>query len=1091
MQRAHLFLLIVPTLLAGCAGHPSGRTLADLHHVEPDLAEVQISDGLEAAMQGYRRFLEEAPESALTPEAMRRLADLKLEKEYGILGGPDRGALPAPEASRSTSKAGGGAGTIARLPSTGSGESEQAFEQRAAGDTPLAGAIPPSPPLPGGEVADGRGPREAIELYDRILTSYPDYEHNDRVLYQKARAYDELGRPAEAIAVIEQLIEAYPHSRHIDEVQFRRAEYFFTRRRYLDAEEAYQAITVRGPVSDFYELALYKLGWALYKQELYSEAIDQYVALLDHEVATGYDFEQSEDEDAERRIADTFRVVSLSFSSIGGPEVIASYFAEHGERAFEDRIYQNLGEFYLEKLRYQDAASAYEAFVELHPMHRLAPHFGLRVVEIYEAGGFPKLVLSSKKEFAARYGIDSPYWQLHAIEDAPEVVESLKGTLRDLARHYHAAYQDPEQQDARVANFRESERWYRAYLASFSQDETAPSIHHQLADLLLENESFGQAALEYEKTAYGYPPHEQAAEAGYAAIYAHRKEQEHAAPGEPHDAARQAAVESTLRFVDAFPGHEHAPVVLGAAVDDLYQMGQLGKAIETGRRLIDSYPQADPAILRSAWLAVAHAAFDLADYPQAEEAYTVALERTAADDDSRQAVVDNLAASIYEQGEQARAAGNHREAADHFLRIAEVAPTSAIRASAEYDAGAALITLEDWDAAVRVFEDFQQAYPEHELYGEATKQLAMVYRKRGDLALAAGEYERIAVEAEEEELRREALLVAAELYEEAGVLDRALEAYRRYVDLYPEPLELVAETRFKIAALHEAMGDVEGRKLELRRIVELDRAAGAARTDRIRTLAARSDLALTEEVFERFAEVKLALPFERSLKEKQRRMSEALSAFGQLVDYEVGDVTAAATFYMAEIYRDFGQSLLASERPTNLSEAEMSDYELALEEEAFPFEEKAIEVHRKNLELMGVGVYNRWIEKSLAKLGDLMPGRYAKFEESIGLATSIDQYAYVAPSPAPTAPVVADEESGVAEGRAVAAEAATEPPRVEPAGAASPEEAGAEPVPAAPADVAPVEGIEPVPPAEPDGRETPTPSKSAPETSADYSMAAR
>jgi len=77
---------------------------------------------------------------------------------------------------------------------------------------------------------------------------------------------------------------------------------------------------------------------------------------------------------------------------------------------------------------------------------------------------------------------------------------------------------------------------------------------------------------------------------------------------------------------------------------------------------------------------------------------------------------------------------------------------------------------------------------------------------------------------------------------------------------------------------------------------------------------------------------------------------------------------------------------------------------MVLEEEAFPFEERAIEVHEKNLELMAAGVYNAWIEKSLAKLAHLMPGRYAKFEASSGFIASIDSYAYEAPR-APLQPV--------------------------------------------------------------------------------------
>ena len=58
--------------------------------------------------------------------------------------------------------------------------------------------------------------------------------------------------------------------------------------------------------------------------------------------------------------------------------------------------------------------------------------------------------------------------------------------------------------------------------------------------------------------------------------------------------------------------------------------------------------------------------------------------------------------------------------------------------------------------------------------------------------------------------------------------------------------------------------------------------------------------------------------------------------------------------------------------------AQLQEYELALEENAFPFEEKAIGVHEKNLELIRSGIYNDWIEKSLAKLAQLMPARYAK-----------------------------------------------------------------------------------------------------------------
>jgi hypothetical protein len=134
--------------------------------------------------------------------------------------------------------------------------------------------------------------------------------------------------------------------------------------------------------------------------------------------------------------------------------------------------------------------------------------------------------------------------------------------------------------------------------------------------------------------------------------------------------------------------------------------------------------------------------------------------------------------------------------------------------------------------------------------------------------------------------------------------------------------------------------------------------------------------------------------------EKKRLMDESVDAFERLIDYEVGEVTAAATFYLAEIHIGFSRSLMSSERPAGMTDAELADYELALEAEAFPFEEQSIAIHEKNVELLRSGTHNSWTDKSLARLAELLPVRYAKTELSSGYLGSIERYAYVMP-PAP------------------------------------------------------------------------------------------
>src|SRR6185436_21118954 len=130
--------------------------------------------------------------------------------------------------------------------------------------------------------------------------------------------------------------------------------------------------------------------------------------------------------------------------------------------------------------------------------------------------------------------------------------------------------------------------------------------------------------------------------------------------------------------------------------DDLYEMKDYRAAIDAAEGVIDKFPGAEAATRRAAWIVVGHGSFELADFPQAERGYTQVLAVTPESDESHAAFVDNLAASIYKQGELANEAEDYRAAADHFLRIRTAAPTSGIRASAEYDAGAALLRLEDW-----------------------------------------------------------------------------------------------------------------------------------------------------------------------------------------------------------------------------------------------------------------------------------------------------------------------------------------------------------------------------------------------------------
>jgi len=828
-----------------------------------------------------------------------------------------------------------------------------------------------------------------IALYEQLLETFPDYSKNDLVLYQLARAYEASGNTEAALATLDRLISEYPGTLHYDEAHFRRGETLFVDQRYREAEDAYAMVLVRGPSSAYYDQSLYKMGWARFKQSRHEESLAPFFELLDREfrddgsaALSGIELDpaivySSLGRAEQELIDDTLRVVSISFSYMDGAVSIREQFERIGVRSYAYVVYSNLGEFYLAQERYQDAADVFRAFVELEPYHSKAPFMQAEVIDAYKDGGFPDLVLEGKREFVEAYGPGSPYWSAFTYEQQPEVVGFLKSNLTDLAAYHHAAAQESKE----PADYAEAARWYRTYLQSFPDDAKAAETNFLLAEVLFESRSFDEAAKEYEATAYTYPVHEKSAEAGYAALLAY-KEHEATLDGEAEAAWHRRGIDSALRFSSTYSEHPEAAAVQTDAAEKLFELSEFEEARNVAAGVIAWETPVAAPLRRTAWTVIAHSDFDLGSYPEAESAY-LELRRLLEPGDEQAAEIDErIASSIYKQGEQARELGLLNEAIDHFLRIGAAVPGSEIRATAEYDAAAALIQLEDWNRATGVLEQFRQSYPDHELAGDVTAKLAVSYVEAGDAASAAREFETIADSDAETSVRKEALWRAGELYDEAGEILPASNVYARYVDRYPDPVGEAIEARLKLADFAAELGDSRDRTRWLEEIVRSDAGAGSERTDRTRFLAATAQLELAEPYRAAFQGTRLVVPLQDSLAAKRARMEEALDAYGKAAEYGVSEVTTVATYEIAELYHQLSKDLFDSERPAELSATELAQYDILLEEQAFPFEEKAIELHEVNAARTAEGVYDKWVDKSMAALAELLPVRYAKQELS-------------------------------------------------------------------------------------------------------------
>lgn len=1012
MQKILCFIAVLS--LVACVGGGKVRhkdSIGSLSKKKIKVEEPIIDDALEKAMQAYRKFLEETDEeNATTPEAIRRLADLQLEAGSGsydfvkdVQKEKKKTVDRAREAKVKQEKiqadqfgksevdspilGDAGEGVVATQQ-----ESGKDFEKRATKISDLPAAKAAAVALPGDvteqEAIVNSNTEEAIELYKKLLKKYPLYNRNDQVMYQLARAYEDGARQEEAKAILDKLVVQYPDSIHYDEAQFRRGEIFFVNRKYHDSDRAYTEVIKFGNSSAFFDQALFKRGWSLFKNSLYEEALDDFVRLLDIKTAAGYHIKTESNKTEFQRVEDTFRVVSLSFSYLGGPNYIKDYFASRGVRDYEYLVYQYLAEHYLVKRRYQDAASSYNLFLDLYPLHEKAPTFHMRTIDIYRKGRFPKLVIEAKREFAIRYALNGNYWGYHDISQQPDVLAFVKTNLNDLAKHYHAVSQQARKRAERTAAYKEAANWYRTFLASFPDDEQAPELNFLLAELLFDNKAFSEAATEYERTAYAYPVHPKSAESGYAAVLAYR-EYESRAPAHLRADIHNQTIRSSLQFAETYPAHTEAAAVLTSAAESLFVLKEYDRAITAARQMIQSHPKAKTKLQTAAWIVIAHSTFEIASYMEAEQSYQKVLQLLPAGDAKRKGMTDKLAASVYKQAETHQRAGELEAAVEDYLRIAQVAPKSSVREVAEFDAATALITLEAWDRAVTVLQAFRRGYPKSDKQYDVTTKLALVYQKSDQILPAAKEYERIASQSKDIEVKKEALLQAAEFYKQAKEYPDAIKVYQRYVKSYPQPVEPALEARHELALLFQKAGNNRDYRRALEKIIQVEKKAGSQRTPRTKFLAAKATFELIEPTLKRFEDAKLGAPFKKTLARKKNLMQKVLDAYGRVADYQVAEMTAATTYKIAGVYYTFSQDLLESERPKNLNEEELMQYELLLEEQAYPFEEKAIAVHEKNVELLSVGVFNKWIMKSLGELGKLIPVRYAKSEQEERFFVSI------------------------------------------------------------------------------------------------------
>lgn len=425
-----------------------------------------------------------------------------------------------------------------------------------------------------------------VELYQRLINNFPNYERRDGVLYLIGYCLNEAGKyeeallawrnlvcanrytyspeefaaaqlaeaeaeaqaeanaqeesplanvsaeeAVEAVAFVNPYAECQPvmeDAEFVSETWFRIGEYHFDDYgvdNTLDlAIAAYQHI-LEEPEDRNYNLALYKVAWAYYRDFRYPEAIEAFGQLVqwsdDEEARSGRAGSQlrpeaieylgitfAYDDWNENFITDEQEGLPRGIERIQDPELLPQ------DRTWTAEVYFQLGSVYFEEAKYPQAIEVWELALERWPNSPKAPEITANIARAYRMYNNMEAEIQANASLA-QYMEGSDWWNANMDNPAEQrnAERLAEAALIETAIQQHQTAQNERRQCVEMvqggvdgalelcasaqANYQQAADAYRAYLERYPNNPQAYELRYNLADALYWSENYEEAATEY------------------------------------------------------------------------------------------------------------------------------------------------------------------------------------------------------------------------------------------------------------------------------------------------------------------------------------------------------------------------------------------------------------------------------------------------------------------------------------------------------------------------------------------------------------------------------------------------------------------
>ncbi|RME45132.1 MAG: tetratricopeptide repeat protein [Deltaproteobacteria bacterium] len=851
-------------------------------------------------------------------------------------------------------------------------------------------------------------------LYKRIIDEYPDFPQIDDAYYGLGYCLYEEGKKEEAHLVFQRLVELYPLSRHVPEAYVRIGEYYFDKGDLDKAIAAYEKV-LETTNSTFLDKALYKLGWCHYLKNEYPRAIDRFREAIDFT-----DLQAGKNALGDNLRTESIEYLAICFTEFGGLEGLKAYFRKIGDRPYYPEVFRRLGDIYFSQAEFEQAITVYRDFLQNFPYDPAAPEVQNRISICFERRFEIPAAVAEKEKITRLYTVDSA-WARENINH-PEALAKARKLVADTLINIAAYHYNNK-------NFPEAITHYRRYLTYYPDTKRSYEIRFYLAEALYFSGRYEEAGKEYEIIRDSGKSDKYLREAAFSAVKAYEK-----AMGENY--GKNALSPNARRFIDAmeahirlFPDDAKTPQFLYKIGEVNFKAGRYPESRKAFWRLVKQFPN-DP-LAKEASDYIILSLQEEGDLSQVEQT-AVLLSKTLRAREGGSAIDEKFLDTLEKVGHEAafkrikqeESKLSPLEAGEAYQAFVQQYPDSDFVPQALFNAGQFYLQAGDLITSSQLFLRLVEEHPSVPFAPDALLLAANNYERMNEIERATRQYERFVQMYRTSPDFQKALLNAGVYREKLGNDNRAIEHYEAYVTRYPSdsltPTLLFSigrlheklgndkkairayerlltrqpngprtiEATFRMAKLLERRGERKRAEEKYRRCVKLYGTPTTPTPDV--SFAAEALFILNRKLYDQYDRITFKVPQRQQaaqLEKKSKLLAQVLKEYNRVIDYGAIEWVAASFYMIGLAYEDFVNELYDAPRPKGLTPEEEEAYEMALEEQITPLEEKAEANFRKVVELAEKKrLHTPWIEKALQKVRDYEPDyTMAKDEETLFL----------------------------------------------------------------------------------------------------------